>query len=776
MTKRVYSESVKKWAKGAGITSGTLIGLTFMYLFAIGAISNVSYSGDMVCAGTIEDPCYAFINFTANEDIFIYPFEGVPDPWGRDTLFSFDPNVKSWKLERSWGDGWREIPLNKSCTGTWCGLSNSEDERKFSVAFREGKNYSLRITAYKNNPSDTIKWGAFSGVDGIDPYWLGEEATEIFYEDFENDWETTATSTCDSSPDPNSIGNFNAADSESNDLLWCATSEVNRAHEGTYGLNLEDWDGGALTDETGIWYYFDASTACNGGECGDINVNFWAWESGMDAGDYCWITEQIEDGTPDNITVIAQPVDTYTKYSANLSSGALSSNNVSVRIMCYMTSVADETYIDEFNITGYIDVVGPTYSLNQTNNTLTGESTLFSLYVDDNVALETNGYFIFSTNNTGRWVNGSKDWLPDSTVNNSLPTYGVSSIGTFYIGNQLYGIYGMASGWLMGYNWTGSSWQSDPNINASLSSTGEDSDPDIFYIGDTLNLISSDYEGNLFGYTWNGTDWNTNDTVINGMIELEDQTLRSNTFDYDGETYSIVGRYTGGWYGYVWNGTGWDINSTIITGLTDVGLYSNPAIFERDDIYYLISGNYVGDFFGWRLDGYTWVNDTSIIDGLTTIDGTFLNAPEVFTIGDNYYMIYGTQGNDTFGYNLTYSENFSSTPDWANVTRTLNSSSGISVGYRWYLFDNEGNSNVTETFSLITTGEDTCTYSSGNWEVDCSDNCVIDSVVDLSDNNLTLSNSSGIGNFTIEANITNFDKIIKDNNCQIIFNGGKLVK
>ena len=65
------------------------------------------------------------------------------DPWGRDTPFNFDPNVKEWKLQRSWGKGWRDIPLNKSCTGTWCGLSNADDERKFSVAFREGKDYQI---------------------------------------------------------------------------------------------------------------------------------------------------------------------------------------------------------------------------------------------------------------------------------------------------------------------------------------------------------------------------------------------------------------------------------------------------------------------------------------------------------------------------------------------------------------------------------------------------------------------------------------------------------
>ncbi len=177
MAKRIYTETVKKWAKGTGISGVSLIGLIFMYLVAIGAISNVSYSGDMICAGTIEDPCYAYINFTANEDIFIYPTNY--DPWGRDTLFNFNPNVKSWRLERSWGKGWRNIPMNKTCTGTWCGLSNSKDERKFSIAFREDRDYQIRIVALKDSPIDTIKWGAFSGVDEIDPFWYGINTANI---------------------------------------------------------------------------------------------------------------------------------------------------------------------------------------------------------------------------------------------------------------------------------------------------------------------------------------------------------------------------------------------------------------------------------------------------------------------------------------------------------------------------------------------------------------------------------------------------------------------
>ncbi len=71
MAKRIYFETVKKWLIGAGITVGTLIGGLFIYLAFLGVIEITGFSGDQVCAGTIEDPCYAYINLTAKEDIFI---------------------------------------------------------------------------------------------------------------------------------------------------------------------------------------------------------------------------------------------------------------------------------------------------------------------------------------------------------------------------------------------------------------------------------------------------------------------------------------------------------------------------------------------------------------------------------------------------------------------------------------------------------------------------------------------------------------------------------
>ena len=172
MTKRVYWETVKKWAIKAGIPAGVAgFALLFIYLSSLGVIEVTGYSGDMVCAGTESDPCYAFINFSTTEDIFIYPL-GY-DPWGRDTPFNTDKGLKSWKMYRSWGKGWREIKLNQTCTATWCGAPPNSPDNKYAFAFREGRDYQIKYEVIKNNSEEIIKWG----FGPVDPTFFGYNST-----------------------------------------------------------------------------------------------------------------------------------------------------------------------------------------------------------------------------------------------------------------------------------------------------------------------------------------------------------------------------------------------------------------------------------------------------------------------------------------------------------------------------------------------------------------------------------------------------------------------
>ena len=164
MAKRIYISSIRKWAIGIGATSVPLALLLFWYLSSLGAITVTGFSGDQICSGMIDNPCVAYINMTAKEDIFIYPNEN----WSGG--FYTNSSVKSVKMYRSWGTGWREINLTTNCKGTWCGASDSKGNTAYSFAFRNNTNYQLKFEVLKNNPSDSIKWGF--GKD-VDPYFYG---------------------------------------------------------------------------------------------------------------------------------------------------------------------------------------------------------------------------------------------------------------------------------------------------------------------------------------------------------------------------------------------------------------------------------------------------------------------------------------------------------------------------------------------------------------------------------------------------------------------------
>ncbi|MCH8329534.1 MAG: hypothetical protein IIB81_04030 [Nanoarchaeota archaeon] len=66
---------------------------------------------------------------------------------------------------------------------------------------------------------------------------------------------------------------------------------------------------------------------------------------------------------------------------------------------------------------------------------------------------------------------------------------------------------------------------------------------------------------------------------------------------------------------------------------------------------------------------------------------------------------------------------------------------------------------------VVTYTTDTCTYSSGDWDIDAADDCVISTDTGLGGNSLRC---TGSGDLTINALISNFDNIFIHGCCNFI--------
>jgi len=151
----------------------------------------------------------------------------------------------------------------------------------------------------------------------------------------------------------------------------------------------------------------------------------------------------------------------------------------------------------------------------------------------------------------------------------------------------------------------------------------------------------------------------------------------------------------------------------------------------------------------------------------------YCQANKGLTVG--IYDYFDTDGTTPVG---TFTCN-SGSYGWSNVT--LASLSSATDAF-WMGEGTGSGDNPKEDFDYIyavTSGADPCAYGgSGNWVVDCADDCYIDSnvVVDGSDIIIT-----GTGTFTTEANITGWGDILIEgtdgsNRCEVYCIGGGCFK
>ena len=164
-SKRITQDRVIKYAKVTGLVGVPLAMILFLLMINLDVITIKDYSGDMFCGGDI--PCYANLTFCVRNDTFIYPMDGS---WMLETDGSY--GEIPIRMYRTWGDGLREIKLNETCKGTWCGGKYGVTENKYVYAFRKGKCYDIVFEAEKNL-YDTVKWS----FGPVDPVWFGKNWT-----------------------------------------------------------------------------------------------------------------------------------------------------------------------------------------------------------------------------------------------------------------------------------------------------------------------------------------------------------------------------------------------------------------------------------------------------------------------------------------------------------------------------------------------------------------------------------------------------------------------
>lgn len=168
---------------------------------------------------------------------------------------------------------------------------------------------------------------------------------------------------------------------------------------------------------------------------------------------------------------------------------------------------------------------------------------------------------------------------------------------------------------------------------------------------------------------------------------------------------------------------------------------------------------------GWTEAGATW----------NKYDGTNNWA----TAGGDYSATVVDTTNAPIAYGSYGWENWDLGPGATNPISGLTWGSHVDLGLyytpgtleqsytQWY--SKEGTANYLP-YIEITYTPNTCTYSSGNWNVACSDNCIITSNVNLGNSNLLF---TGSGVFTMNADITNFNQIAISSGCKVAIANGK---
>ena len=138
---KITQTKIKKWAIKAGIPFTSMGILILAYLQFAGVIEVHSYTHDIPCMGTLSNPCEAYINFTAKEDINV---SGTTNP------FAFSSEVKQSDTYLLVNGEWKKIDFKKS------------------LKLYKNTNYLLKLVVLKNHPADNVVWSMTVGGDRVE--------------------------------------------------------------------------------------------------------------------------------------------------------------------------------------------------------------------------------------------------------------------------------------------------------------------------------------------------------------------------------------------------------------------------------------------------------------------------------------------------------------------------------------------------------------------------------------------------------------------------------
>ncbi|NOQ37636.1 hypothetical protein GQ472_01990 [archaeon] len=226
-------------------------------------------------------------------------------------------------------------------------------------------------------------------------------------------------------------------------------------------------------------------------------------------------------------------------------------------------------------------------------------------------------------------------WLSDTAIVTGLGTYYTYESNTvpsgqtvFNISDIWYFIKGNETNDLIGYNWTGSSWQEDSAIVSGLDGAygtyTRHADPVVFDIDDVSYMLIYRSDSNVFGFNWTGTAWQSDDSIRPspeapaGVNYAQPEAFKFNDVQYLLISASSFAPYVA--VGYMYNSTtgSWQSDAGHIDEGVVSRMYLDTTVYDIDGYHYLLSGNkYYNMDTGFRWDIYN--STLTAVEGINKI-------------------------------------------------------------------------------------------------------------------------------------------------------------